>query len=136
MSRTGGGRTRVSSCLLLVALVVPVLAGCGGQDEQAGDETTAAATSSSPADQEPAPPGTEPCADVWADGAPLPRTYQGCTDEAGAFVKRDVLGCSSGQRLVRFDDLFYGVLGGTIHEASGSLEQDRDYRASVRSCRA
>lgn len=140
MFRNGGGRARVSSCLLLALLAAPGMTACGGQTEDAADDANRAASSSSPSDpagtSESAPPGSPACADVWAEGAPLPRSYQGCTEETGGYVKRDVLGCSSGQRMVSYGDLYYGVLGGTIHEASTPLDRDRDYRAAVRSCRA
>lgn len=82
-----------------------------------------------------ADPDAPGCADVWVTGQLIPRGYAGC-NAGGAFVEPDVLGCSSGQRFVTFDDRWYGVLGGTVREAESSLEQDREYRASVASCRA
>ncbi|HET7194656.1 MAG TPA: hypothetical protein VFI99_06650 [Nocardioides sp.] len=48
----------------------------------------------------------------------------------------DTLGCSSGQRMVRYGDHFYAVPGGTINETKSSLEDDRGYRKAVASCRA
>ena len=30
--------------------------------------------------------------------------------------------------MVRYDDRFWGVLGGTVNEAQGSLDEDREYR--------
>jgi hypothetical protein len=75
------------------------------------------------------------CAAVWQDGGDLPRSYDGCNSDEG-FVAPDTLGCSSGQRMVRYGDHFYGVFGGTIHETESSLGDDRGYRVAVASCRA
>ena len=124
---------RTSACAVLAVLA---LASCG-QDEGAdsADRPAGDASSSSPGG-EPAPAGTPDCAQVWQAGADIPRGYQGCADDTGAYVERDALGCSSGQRMVRYGDRFWGVLGGTVNEAQGSLEEDRDYRVSMRNCSA
>lgn len=116
------------------------LTGCGEQaDETAADPTSPAA--SEPAEtgstgETTAPAGTPACAETWQAGNRIPRSYKGCEDDEGSFVERDLLDCSSGQRMVRYADRFYGVLGGAVREASGPLDDDRDYRAAVRSCRA
>ncbi|WP_432479383.1 hypothetical protein [Nocardioides sp. GXQ0305] len=132
MLRVSGLRVRTTACALLTAVA---LASCGQQD---GGETaegpSASESSSSPAGE--GPPGAPECADVWQEGGDIPRAYQGCVDETGAYVERDVLGCSSGQRMVRYADHFWGVLGGTVNEADGSLDEDRDYRESMRNCSA
>lgn len=116
--------------LAVVALLVTVLvSGCGsdtGSGEEAGDQSqtpTAAAEAEGPT-----------CSSVWVDGAMLPRGYDGC-DDGGSFVAKDVLGCSSGQRMVRFDDHYYAVLGGTISETESVLDDDVGYRDAVASCR-
>jgi hypothetical protein len=144
------GRRLAASVLLAVAL--SALAGCGGATEQAQDPAPAGSTTESPSEDpeeseepekpEKSEPATEvpadapDCQDVWADGKTLPRFYQGCVDDAGAYVERDAVGCSSGQRLAVFDDAFWGVLGGTIYAAQGSLDDDREYRAATRRCAA
>jgi len=129
-----GLRRRACACAVLVAVA---LAGCGQEDGggSAGDPPETA-SSSAPGEAESVPPGTPDCGEIWQAGAKLPRGYQGCADETGAYVERDALGCSSGQRMVRYGDRFWGVLGGTVNEADGSLARDRDYKASVRSCSA
>ncbi len=141
LGRLGLSRVPVVPALLCVAL----LAGCGqdGADEDpAATDPAAGSTSSEPDDagtSAPSAPTADPdapdCAEVWVTGGPIPRGYAGCND-GDAFVERQVLGCSSGQRLVTFDDRWYGVLGGLVREGTTPLEQDREYRASVDSCRA
>ena len=114
------------------------LAGCGSNssavDSSAGQPT---ADSSSPSPSHTSSSGTASdlpaCSKVWKPGAKLPHDYQGClqgTNEARA----DRLGCSSGQRMVRFDDHWYAVLGGQIHH-SKDLVHDAQYLHSVRVCR-
>ena len=51
-------------------------------------------------------------------------------------IERDAVGCSSGQRLMVFDDRFWAFTGATVYEADGTLDQDRDYRAATRRCAA
>ncbi len=133
MLRVSGLQVRTLACAGFAALA---LAACGQQDGGGtAEEQPRPETSSSPAGEE-APPGTPDCAEVWQEGEDIPRSYQGCADEAGAYVKRDVLGCSSGQRMVRYDDRYWGVLGGTVNEAQGSLDGDKDYQTSMRNCSA
>lgn len=139
--------------LVLAGLVLSLaLVGCGDD----GDATPVAATDSTPATPDSSAPTSsapsEPsetsspgeaipadapaCADVWTDGAKLPRVYAGCIEQ-DEFIARDVLECSSGQRLVRFDDAYYAVLGGTIVAAQKSpLKKDGDYRDVIVACRA
>jgi hypothetical protein len=131
MSSTRPVRSQLPA-LLLVALVV---AGCGSDGSSADGEAGADPTASTSPDAS-VPAGTPDCATIWQDGADLPRTYGGCVDDAGQYVKRDSLGCSSGQAIIRYDDRFYGVAGGSVHVASPSLEQDHEYRAAVLRCRA
>ncbi len=55
----------------------------------------------------------------------------------GELVERDVTECSSGQRLVRFDEAYFGVLGGVVIGAkTAPLSDDPAYRRVVRACRA
>jgi hypothetical protein len=72
---------------------------------------------------------------VWSDGATIPRFYQGCIDQTG-YVKPDKLSCSSGQSIIRYDDRFYGVAGGTVHQVTAPLDKDRQYLAAAMRCRA
>lgn len=143
--------TRPRAFVPLLAALALGLGGCGTDDSSsvASDDTPAAtSSSSSPAPTPPSstsaaaapsdtpPPGTPDCAAVWRDGAKIPRAYRGCVDADGAYVAKDGLGCSSGQTIIRFADRFYGVAGGTVHEATRPLLSDRDYRAAVVRCRA
>jgi hypothetical protein len=133
MRRVVGWGSGVPTLLLVACLA---LVSCG-EDEPVATESTSSASDPASAEPsgEPVPPGTPVCTDVWIGDAELPRTYKGC-DEDGSYVKADGLGCSSGQRIIRYADRFYAVPGGTIHEADGSLDQDSEYQAAVRRCRA
>jgi hypothetical protein len=66
--------------------------------------------------------------------AQLPLGYKGCL-EGDTAVEADNLSCSSGQRIVRYDDSFFAVAGGSIYETSGPLEKDKVYLQKVRTCR-
>jgi hypothetical protein len=124
-----GRRLTVATGCAAAAFALVALAGCG--DDAGGQEGTGAASSERPsASQDP-----NDCAAIWKDGGDIPRAYKGCSSDEG-FVAADSLGCSSGQRMVRYGDHFYGVAGGTIHETESSLEDDRGYRVAVASCRA
>lgn len=128
---------RRPGAVLLAVVLLGALGACGGDDEEAADPA-ASTPPSSPAPSSSAPEvpaGTPDCGQVWSAGATIPRSYAGCAQD-GALVEDDSLGCSSGQRLITFDDRFYGVAGGEVRVSEQSLEDDRDYVAAVRSCRA
>ena len=139
----------------LVALLLPLalsLAACGGDsdstatDPDASDSSTATDTASpteatetsepSETASETAPPTPDwpACGDVWVADARLALGYKGCL-EGDTAVKADNLSCSSGQRIVRYDDSFFAVAGGTIYETSGPLDKDKVYLQKVRNCR-
>lgn len=140
MLRNGEWRASAAAVALVAAAA---LASCGADETSATDPSPSEGRSSSStpsqdaasAETEPVPPGTPKCSDVWQDGRRIPRVYAGCA-EGDTFVKRDVLGCSSGQRMVSYANRFYGVLGGTVHEARQPLDEDREYAAATRRCRA
>jgi hypothetical protein len=71
---------------------------------------------------------------VWTKGGLIPKQYRGCLEGSNA-VAADNLSCSSGQRIVRYQDTYFGVAGGTIYQASGPLDQDKEYLKMVRRCR-
>lgn len=151
--------------VLGVVLTTLGLSSCGGADQSpsspgsssaAGSESATPSSPSSPSSpseaESPSPsdsasasatddasaaaePGAPDCASVWTAGGSIPRVYSGCND-GDIFVVRDTLACSSGQRFVRFDDRFYGVLGGTASAAKSSLDTDKGYRDALASCRA
>lgn len=139
----------------LVAIVtgLVLMAGCSNDEDPGPDtavdpgdsssetsESPSPSETSSPSPSETADPGADApaCSAVWKDGARLPRAYQGCnegTGESREFVARDVLGCSSGQRMVRYDEHFYAVLGGDIHRTESRLDDDAGYGDAVARCR-
>lgn len=123
----------------LVLVVPALLTGCGDDEaapQGAADPTSSSPSSPSASEEESSAPADAPaCGDVWSEGSTLPRRYQGCVD-GGTFVEADARPCSSGQRMVRYADHFYGVLGGTVHETAQPLGKDRGYRAAMRSCTA
>jgi hypothetical protein len=95
------------------------------------DEPTATDVTTGPAD----PPDWPACETLWVEGGEIPTRYQGCLEGDNA-VAADNLSCSSGQRIVRYQEKFFGVAGGTIHEAMGPLDKDNEYLKMVRRCRA
>lgn len=129
-----------------LAAAVLLIAGCGSDDgdDRAGDTTspsasattsaTASATTAPSATTTPAPAGTPACATVWRSGRTLPPGYDGCAD-AGLLVAPDVLGCSSGQGLVRYGERFWAVPGGPVQGGKGTLASSRDYQKVVSTCR-
>ena len=127
----GRGLAGAGRGVAVAALAVLTLAGCGDEGATPRADSSSAKPSASPS----ASSGAPDCAGVWKGGDELPRSYDGCNSDAG-FVASDTLGCSSGQRMVRYGDHFYAVPGGTIHETESSLEDDRGYRVAVKSCRA
>ena len=139
----------------LVALLLPLalsLAACGGDsdstatDPDASDSSTATDTASpteatetsepseTASETTPPTPDWPACGDVWVADARLALGYKGCL-EGDTAVKADNLSCSSGQRIVRYDDSFFAVAGGTIYETSGPLEKDKLYLQKIRTCR-
>ncbi len=126
----------------LLAVALSALTACGDTTDQAQDpgqdpsSTSGEASEPTESESSDVPADAPACDQVWADGGKIARTYRGCVDESGAYVERDSVGCSSGQRLVVFGDRFWGVQGGTVYEADGSLDQDRDYRDATRRCAA
>ena len=136
----------------LVALLLPLalsLTACGGDsdstatDPDASDSSTATDTASPTETAEPSETASETtpptpdwpaCGDVWVADARLAFGYKGCL-EGDTAVKADNLSCSSGQRIVRYDERFFAVAGGTIYETSGPLEKDKLYLQKIRTCR-
>jgi len=128
----GRGLTAATGFAAL-AFALLALTGCG--EDGGGQEAQDTSSSASPAASPSASNGAPDCAAIWQDGSELARSYDGCNSDEG-FVATDTLGCSSGQRMVRYGDHYYAVLGGTIHETESPLGDDRGYRGAVASCRA
>src|SRR5690242_6128663 len=112
--------TRTLGMLAAATLVVSLTAGCGsddGGDAVATDSSATPSASESAASETPAPeestaaaepsetaaPASWPtCADVWKDGADLPKPYPGCSLD-GMAVPAESLHCSMGALLVTYD---------------------------------
>lgn len=142
---------RMELAAVLAGLLL--LSGCGTDGATASDDASPSASESSASPSSPSPSATSPspsattpepgagapdCKDVWKQDARLPRTYKGCNerqDGAATFVPRQVLDCSSGQRMVVHADHYYAVLGGTIHRTESRLLKDRGYGEAVARCR-
>ena len=130
--------------MLVAALVLPValLSACGGDSgSSAADPAGTASVSDTPSSSEAiADPSSEApdwpaCDSIWVEGQQIPGGYKGCLDGSDQ-VAADNLSCSSGQRIVRYADRFYGVAGGKIYESMGPLDKDKAYLKMVRTCRA
>src|SRR5918993_1782243 len=133
-------RGTLVALLLPLALLLGSLTACGGDsdstatDPGAWDSSTATETASpaeatqtsepseTPSETTPPTPDWPACGDVWVADARLALGYKGCL-EGDEAVKADNLPCSSGQRIVRYDDRFVAVAGGLIYETSGPLEK-------------
>ena len=125
-------------CLALGTL----LAGCSGDDpdstatDPAGETSSATASPTESATSEPTEseePKEPQCADVWVDGAKLPGGYQDCY-EGDQRVKADGRYCEFGKPLITYDNSFWAVPGGIIHEVEGKLLDDAGYRDSLHKC--
>lgn len=118
--------------VIVTGVAIVTLGACGAESTPtaSSDETPATPASSPSGETGPA------CADVWKADADLPSGYSGCTDTDASWVAPDVLECSSGQRIVRFDDRYWALRGHVIGEAPKGLDRSRAYRAVMRSCRA
>ena len=134
MSVTARAALRLAA---LVLVAVP-FAACGSDDSTAtdpvaSDETTSDTPSGSPST---APAEGPDCATTWQEGAELPRDYSGCVDDSGTLVAVEKVGCSSGQALLMYDDMYWGVAGGTIKMGASPLSEDPAFLTAVRRCRA
>lgn len=134
---------RLLASIGVAALVIAVTTGCS-EGEDGGPGATASSTAATTAATSPAPPDAEdsastpvlpPCDEVWVDDHVLPRGYRGC-DDAGTAVDAMVVGCSSGQRIVLYDDHYWAVRGNRIHETPSALLDDPDYQSAIAACRA
>lgn len=126
--------------VVVAALLVPIALATGCGDEGGGSATDPEPTAESstaptepPSSSAPAEPTGPACEEVWVDGSTLPKDYAGCAED-DVTVRPDGLGCSSGQKIIRYADRFFAVPGGLIRETDG-LNRDRDYLDAIASCR-
>lgn len=123
--------------VLGVAVMVAALlslSACGDDTapEATADETSAPPT---PAESSSAPVDGTPCESVWVEGSDLPKDYAGCVAD-GALVEPEILDCSSGQRIVLYDDHYWALRGHIIGYAPDGLDNDKKYARVLYSCRA
>ncbi|MGI8646532.1 MAG: hypothetical protein ACR2JD_09475 [Nocardioides sp.] len=137
----------MSSRLVVLAFVLVALAGCGGDDgstvtdpgsdpsttETTTEATPSASDSATASPSESATPKGPQCADMWVDEAKLPGGYQDCYD-GDQRVKADGRYCEFGKKLITYDNRFWAVPAGPIHEVSGKLLDDVDYRDALMKC--
>lgn len=121
---------RRTSLIVLVPLLSLVLGGCGDDATVEPDASPGSTPSSSGTTSVPEGPA---CEEIWADGADLPRSYQGCV-EGSAWVAADSRRCESGQVIVIYADRFYGAKGAVVNDMGESLEDNEQYQRAVRSC--
>lgn len=123
-----------------------LLSACGGDSSSTATDPATQSASSTPPTSTPTDsvtpsatgsplPAWPACSDVWQADGKIPLAYKGCLDGADS-VPADNLSCSSGQRIVRYADSFFGVAGGKIYHSSGPLNKDKQYLKMVRVCRA
>jgi hypothetical protein len=126
----------IRGALIALALALPLAC---GETSAVTEAEPSAPSASSAATSSPSAAGTGEetmeCVDVWIEGADLPRRYQGCL-RAGELVRPEVVECSSGQRIVTFDDQFWALRGYRISYASNGLLGDEKYEDALRGCRA
>lgn len=124
---------RAPLAALVLTASVALLGACGDSTSDAeipvADDSTSGAPTAAPSSDLPA------CADVWQEGADLPKGYKGCSVD-GAAVETERLSCSSGQRIYLYDDHFWAVRGHVISYAKDGLQKDSAYADVVYSCRA
>ena len=137
---TRARRGRSAGVLVALAFVLVTLAGCGGDDgdtvSDPGDDPAAAsetATATESPSEKPEKPKGPQCTDVWVEAAKLPGAYQDCYD-GDRRVKADGRYCEFGKTLVTYDNRFWAVPGGPIHEVPGKLLDDAHYRDALAKC--
>jgi hypothetical protein len=127
-------RTTLGVAVGATLLVATAACGDNGDDPASGDapEQTSAADPSTGTDATSALPA---CDSVWKEDADLPKPYDGCA-EADTTVAPDLLECSSGQRIVLYDDHYWALPGHIIGYAPEGLDEDKRYARVLYSCRA
>ncbi len=128
------GRLR-SSMLIATIAAVGLLGACGNETADSAEKTAPTPAGSPSASAEQPASDLPPCDDVWIVGDDLPGKYKGCTAD-GTEVTPETVECSSGQRIVVFDDQFWAVRGHVIKQAPDGLDASDEYADVLYSCRA
>ena len=143
---------RAFGLIATATLVVGLVAGCGsdGGSEGVATDSSVTPSASDPASETPAPdestapaepsetaaPASWPtCAEVWSEGAVLPKPYPGCSLD-GLAVPAESVHCSMGALLVTYDQAFWGVPGHEISRAEGKLQKDPRFQQARATCTA
>ena len=125
MAGLRGTRSGAGARLFAGAAALLVLAACGS--DTADDEKSTAADS--PSSDLPT------CSSIWVTGEDLPEDYSGCLEDDET-VKPEIIDCSSGQRIVTFNDEYWAVRGEIIGHAPAGLDDDEPFADVLYSCRA
>jgi hypothetical protein len=120
--------TTLAPLAVLLALGVAACGDEGSDGPQSADESTPTASDSPKSD-------LPDCDSVWQEGADLPANYRGCSAD-GEAVAPKIVDCSSGQRIVTYDDHYWAVRGHVIGYAEQGLANDKKYAGILYSCRA
>jgi hypothetical protein len=125
--------------VLVVAPLAVFATACGASTPSATDPATAPA--STPETTAPSDPASTPasnlpdCAAVWVKDAKLPAHYSGCMASDGSAQPALSLLCESGQKILRYDDHYWGVRTGTVKYSARPLAQSYSYAHDLAVCR-
>lgn len=130
-------RQRLITGVGAAAAALILLSACGDDSGAEEPTTTPSAAESSPSAGDPSsdPASGTSCDAVWVEGADLPRGYDGCVSGTTA-VAPEIVECSSGQRIVIYDDHYWALRGHVIGYAPQGLGDDKHYARVLYSCRA
>ncbi|WP_182523989.1 hypothetical protein [Nocardioides dongkuii] len=109
-------------------------AGCGEDTSTGATDEPSGSSSASPT-SDPSADALPSCESVWVEGADLPKAYDGCAAD-GTTVPVEIVECSSGQRIVTYDDHYWALRGHRIGHAPAGLDEDKAYARVLYSCRA
>lgn len=127
--------------MLIASLATVGILGTACGEDTADTSSTSGDTSAAAGTEGASPDGGSPadtfpaCSDVWVADADLPKRYDGCNLD-GSVVEPEVVECSSGQRLVIFDDQYWALRGHVIKHAPEGLAESKAYADVLYSCRA
>lgn len=108
-------------------LVFALSACTGGSDKPSGPKSSAPGSGSS------GPLGLA-CADIWKDGAVLPKDYDGCIKD-GRAGDQEKVDCQDGTSLIVFEEVFYAMTGGKITKpAAAPLQDTEGYSKAYSAC--
>lgn len=107
------------------------LSACSDSDDSPADAKPSSGPSS-PSSGATTVPTKPACADIWKNGAVLPKDYKDC-EKPGA--QQESVKCKDGTALIVFDDTYFANTGGKITKSSVSPLQDTDaYGSAYSAC--